>query len=218
MRLPIRLTALLSVIALCIGGLLLAAPAQAAPFVGKVDAKNCYQWDDAGYTTGYIRISTASYRDDGPSPDKVRLVYFAIENHTTNTASVQIRHYRSIGPDVINWWAPSVNGQASGSFVLPSNTNAGNFPPGHYWPGENGWDTQYNRALPARASGSARPDLAGSYNYNIYRPANGSTAVAQYSPYNEPWWDFATPAKQALSFRVVINGYASTCVLYYGRP
>lgn len=167
-----------------------------------VDESPCFNWEAAGFSTGYFQMYVDYLIDTTPTPNKVRPLYFSIVNHTNHTAQVnQFRHYYASG--ALNWWsnAPFVitaegTGSTQGAGNLQNGTDDGVLP----------WDPDFTGV--------------GGFSNKIHRPANsastGVNVVSTYSPKLEPWWKPERTDGPIMLVDITSQGYRSTCFMFYG--
>jgi len=168
---------------------------------------------DPSDTTGVMRFYVTWLRDTAPTPDKVRPIYFVLQNGFNHTVGVDIiNHYPQAGTS--NWYT-------NNSFVLTTPDASGSQQAGNF-------QNTYNNTEEGVGSLPARPlaqDRTGN-KWTVHRPQwngwqdtywgnNDPTKVATYSPYNVPWWtNLRNDGPYFLAYYHVQGTY-STCDGWY---
>lgn len=159
---------------------------------------------DPSDTTGTVRVYLNYLQDYTPNPDKVRPLYFVIQNRFNHTMRVTgFTHFSRAG--VQNWWfndepvlsIPNADGtHQAGNLNIPSNP---------FYTGQNGAG-----ALPWRGTSSGQ----GSLN-RVYRPQNSLALVGTYSPINNPWWTEARNDGPYFQLSYYVQGDWARCDIFY---
>ena len=165
---------------------------------------------------GTMRFYVTYLRDTAPNPDKVRAVFFVLQNGFNHTVGVDIINHLVNGGT--NQW------YTNNSFVLTTPAQNGTQQAGNW---QNsvpaGQNTEEGRgSLPARV---LNPNDRTGNKWTVHRPQwNGDVsalgnddplAVATYSPYNQPWWTPITNNGPYFLAYYHSQGHYATCDGWY---
>lgn len=185
-------------------GLIIATPqASHAVITTVTEATDCSSPDPSD-TTGTIRIYLTYQRDTAPNPDKVRLVYFVIQNRFNHTMRVESPVYHYIQSGNNDWWT-------NDDVVLTTSAGSPEHQVGNY---DNGTHSLNGPgALPWREAWEGGQGIFNSLN----RPQWDTADVGTYSPLHHPWWNSITNTGPYLWVPYYVQGDYSACTAWYPK-